>query len=51
MLIIPFYIWYLLAWIIKSTNNEISFEREAYENDKNLGYLHSRKPYSWIKYI
>lgn len=29
----------------------ISFEKEAHENDKNLNYLNERKFYSWIKYI
>lgn len=56
MLIIPFYIWYIFEYLIKSiiTNNgyrNISFEREAYNNDENLNYLKDRKPYSWFKNI
>ena len=30
---------------------ENPFEREAYNNDTNLNYLDSRKPYAWIKYV
>jgi len=30
---------------------ENPFEREAYNNDTNLDYLDSRKPYAWIKYV
>jgi len=29
----------------------ISFEREAYDNDDNLNYIKERKHYSWLKYI
>ena len=57
MLIIFFYIWYLTEWIIrlfintKEAYHSISFEREAYANDKNEDYLKTRKPFSWLKYI
>jgi len=56
MLIIFFYLWYLIEWIIrlfKSGNayKNISFEREAYGNEKNENYLIERKKYSWIKYL
>ena len=56
MLVIPFYIWYFIEFLIKklTTNNgyrNISFEKEAYENDKDLNYLKNRKPYSWFKYL
>ena len=27
----------------------IPFEKEAYDNDKNLDYLETRKRYSWLK--
>jgi len=50
MLILPFYILYLIEWAFKGYH-EISFEKEAYQNDHNLGYLSKRKPYSWIKYL
>ena len=49
LLIIPFYIIYLFELFFKGYRN-ISFEREAYENEGNLDYLKIRKPYSWVKY-
>lgn len=55
MLILPFYVWYILEWFIKlffygkKAYYNISFEREAYDNDDNLSYLNSRKRYSWLK--
>lgn len=54
MLYIPFYIWYFLEWLIKllfkgNAYRNISFEREAYDNQYNLNYLKERKHYSWIK--
>ena len=57
MLVVPFYIWYLLEWLIKlliygkQAYYEISFEREAYYNDNSHGYNDRRKPYAWLKYI
>ena len=50
MLIIPFYIWYLIEFYTKSYMN-VSFEREAYANDKNLNYLKKKKFFSFIKYL
>jgi len=55
--VIPFYIWYVLEWAFKlpfygsRAYYEISFEREAYSNDKNLKYLKTRKRYNWISCI
>ena len=59
MLIIPFYLWYIIEWAIKvpiyfsfqKAYHNISFEREAYDNDDNLSYLSDRKHYAWIKRI
>ena len=57
MLVIPFYLWYIIEYYIKTfTNSEnayrsISFEREAFANANNLEYLNSRKPYAWVKHI
>ena len=59
MLVIPFYLWYVLEWAIKipiyksakEAYYNISFEREAYDNDDNLSYLKARKNYAWIKRI
>lgn len=49
MLIIPFYIWYLIALRRKGYMG-ISFEKEAYANERDLGYLTKRKNYSFLKY-
>lgn len=59
LLIIPFYILYLLEYcyrLIQYKNTfeayrNISFEREAYQNESNLSYLNSRKFWSSWKYI
>ena len=57
MLIIFFYLWYGIEWFIrlfingKAAYRSLSFEREAYDNDDNLEYLKTRKPYSWLKYM
>lgn len=54
MLYIPFYIWYAIEWLVKlfcegNAYRNISFEREAYDNQDNLEYLKTRKHYSWFK--
>lgn len=58
-----FYIWYAIEWFIKlfkygdSTGGDggayrnISFEREAYNNENNLNYIKNRKKYSWCYYL
>ena len=59
LLIIPFYIWYLSEYYIKYLKyknpdlayRNISFEREAYDNDHNLEYLKNRKWWSFISYL
>ena len=50
LLIIPFYIWYFIEYYTKGYYN-VSFEREAYDNDRNLNYLKERKMYSFLKYF
>ena len=51
-----FYIWYFIEWLIQlivhgsAAYHWISFEREAYDNEKNYKYLENRKHYSWFKY-
>lgn len=49
MLILPFYVLYLAELVWKGYRR-ISFEREAYGNEKNPDYLARRKPFSWIRY-
>lgn len=51
-----FYAWYVCEWIIRlfmkgNAYRNISFEREAYTNDWDIGYLKGRKLFSWIKYL
>lgn len=50
LFVIFFYILYLIEYIFKGYYN-ISFEKEAYENDNNLEYLKTRKRYSFLKYF
>ncbi|WP_300566013.1 hypothetical protein [Flavobacterium sp.] len=59
MLIVPFFIWYgiefLFRWIQFKNKHvayrNISFEREAYANEKDLDYLKSRSFWKFLKYI
>lgn len=52
-----FYIFYIVEWFVRLFINgfaayeNISFEREAYENEDDFGYIAKRKRYSWIKRI
>lgn len=61
LLYIPFYLWYLLEWLIrfvmyrnaKKAYRNVSFEREAYDMQNNFHYIidKERKSYAFIKYI
>ena len=55
MLGIIFYIWYLIEWLIRlpkgNAYRNISFEREAYANDKDPNYLNTRKVFAFLKYM
>ena len=54
-----FYLLYVLEWFVKLFKyknwylayQNISFEREAYQNENNLQYLENRKFWSFIKYF
>ncbi len=58
LLWIFFYILYFLEWLFRVIQYSsllkgyynISFEREAYSNDKNLNYLKNRPKYSFLNY-
>lgn len=58
LLVIPFFIWYciefLIRWIVLKDKNvayrKISFEREAYENEKDLNYLKQRSFWRFLNY-
>ncbi len=59
LLLIPFYIWYLLEFLIRyfyyrnvsQAYLNISFEKEAYSNELNADYLKTRKMWSFLKYL
>jgi hypothetical protein len=59
MLFVFFFIWYTLEYLIRwiklknryNAYRTISFEKEAYENERNQKYLAVRKPFVWFKYI
>ena len=55
--VLPFYLFYVLEWLLKlpfygaRAYENISFEREAYGNDKKMTYLKKRKRYNWLRLI
>jgi len=59
MLILPFYIWYLIEYLIRLVQyrnryiayKNISFEREAYQNEKDLNYLKKRSFWNFVNYF
>lgn len=59
LLVIPFFIWYGLEFLIRYLKyrnwrmaySTISFEREAYKNEKDLNYLKSRSWYGFLGYV
>ena len=55
MLYIFFYVWYLIEWLIRlpfgNAYRNISFEREAYDNQDDLSYLKNRKRFAFTRYI
>lgn len=59
MLVIPFFIWYGTEFLLRLiyyknkhlAYRNISFEREAYGNEKDLGYLQRRSFWSFLKYV
>jgi hypothetical protein len=59
LLILLFYLWYFTEYLFrliqykdrKQAYFNISFEREAYKNEKNLNYLKSRPFWRFFKYL
>ena len=59
MLYVFFYLWYAVEWLVRlvqcrdahAAYRNVSFEREAYTNQSNLGYLQGRGHYAWVKYL
>ncbi|MEM8848390.1 MAG: hypothetical protein AAGD17_14925, partial [Bacteroidota bacterium] len=59
LLIVPFYLLYVAEWILRTilylnsyrAYQNISFEREAYANEKNPKYLSNRRAFSFLDYL
>jgi len=56
MLYIPFFVCYLVEWLLRlpmrgNAYRNISFEREAYANQRDLHYLAKRHHYAWRRYM
>jgi len=59
LLILPFYLWYFSEYLFqllqfrdrKKAYYSISFEREAYSNEKDLDYLKQRSFWRFLKFI
>jgi len=59
LFVVGFYVWYLLEWIIRliqyrdshKAYRNISFEREAYDNEHDEDYIFKRRLFNFIKYI
>ncbi|WP_194851259.1 hypothetical protein [Nonlabens antarcticus] len=57
LLILPFYIWYILEYLIlrlkynhKTAYLNIVFEKEAYQKEKDLDYLKKRKFWNFTNF-
>ena len=59
MFYIFFYLWYGVEWLVRLVQYRnamiayynISFEREAYTNERNVNYLTDRKCWAWCGYL
>jgi hypothetical protein len=59
MLVMLFFIWYLLEFLVRfvmyknfsKAYRNISFEREAYANEKNVNYIKTRKIWNFLTYF
>ncbi|WP_298510055.1 hypothetical protein [uncultured Kordia sp.] len=59
LLILPFYVLYVLEWLIKlcyyRNRNKaylnLSFEREAYQNEADFTYLKKRRLFQFLRYM
>jgi len=59
LLILPFYLFYIFEFLVRYAQYKtwylayinISFERESYQNEADLGYLEERKPWTFLKYL
>jgi len=53
LLVVGFYLWYVIEWGIRlfmkgNAYRNISFEKEAYDNEHNLDYLKTRKRFNFL---
>lgn len=56
MLFVFFYLVYVIEWLVRlfmrgNAYLNISFEREAHANQRNLAYLSNRPHYAWVRYM
>ncbi len=59
LLVVPFFLWYFLEFLVRWMQyknrhlayRNISFEREAYANEKDLHYLKQRSFWKFWKYV
>src|SRR5690606_36687650 len=59
LLILPFYIWYFIEYLIRLIQYKnvhqaymnISFEREAYQNDVDLQFLQNRNLFNFLRFL
>lgn len=57
--LVIFYVWYVVEYLIRYVQYRnryfaylhISFEREAYAHERDLGYLKKRRFCAWWKYL
>lgn len=59
MLYLFFYVWYIIEWLFRliqyrdslKAYRNISFEREAYDNQCRFCYFERRKHFAWCRYL
>lgn len=59
MLVVFFYVWYIFEYLLRLVQykdrnkayRNISFEREAYANEKDFNYLKKRSFWNFVYYI
>jgi len=59
LFVFPFFIWYGIEFLLKlilyknirKSYLNISFEREAYQNENDFNYIHRRTFYNFLSYL
>ena len=57
LLVVGFYVWYVVEWLVRTVwlrdamkaYRMIGFEREAYDHQHDLLYLHRRRHFAWLR--